>query len=138
MDWAVEEAALRGAVLQVVHCWSVPRLVGLVELGMSTSTEERSVFEEQAHKELDSIVDGALDRAVTRPEQVERTLLNCPPASGLITQGSVADLLVVGTRGHGGFKGLMLGSVSTQCLLHARCPVTVVPPSAASHAEAGS
>ena len=138
LDWAIEEAAVRGAVLQVVHCWSVPMLVGLVEIGLPTSAEERASFEELARKELDSIVDSAIDRAETRPAAVERTLLNCPAAPGLITQSSVADLLVVGSRGRGGFTHLRLGSVSTQCLLHARCPVAVVPPRAASEAEAGS
>lgn len=134
LNWAVAEAALRGAVLHVVHCWSVPRLVMLVEVGMSTSPEERAHFEAQARKELDSIVDGALGRAMTRPERVETMLLESPPAEGLITHSADADLLVVGTRGGGGFKGLLLGSVSTQCLLHARCPVAVVPPPSASDA----
>jgi nucleotide-binding universal stress UspA family protein len=48
------------------------------------------------------------------------------PAQALIGQGALADLLVVGSRGRGGFRGLVLGSVSMRCALHARCPVTVV------------
>jgi nucleotide-binding universal stress UspA family protein len=136
LDWAVAEAAVREAVLQVVHCWSVPRIVELAELGVSTSAEERSYFEEQARKELDRTVDGALGRAASRPPKVERTVLRCAPAAGLITQSAVADLLVVGSRGRGGFSGLLLGSVSTQCLLHARCPVAVVPPGTAPETKA--
>lgn len=50
------------------------------------------------------------------------------PAEALIDVAAEADLLVVGSRGRGGFSGLLLGSVSQQCVTHARCPVIVVPP----------
>jgi nucleotide-binding universal stress UspA family protein len=52
------------------------------------------------------------------------------PASALIEASDGADLLVVGSRGLGGFRGLLLGSVGHQCVLHARCPVVIIRPPA--------
>ena len=55
-------------------------------------------------------------------------------ADGLIRESAGADLLVIGSRGHGGFASMLLGSTSMQCVLHAPCPVTVVH-SPESHRE---
>ena len=64
---------------------------------------------------------------------VERTVIGDEhPSVALIQMAGDADLLVVGSRGLGGFKGLLLGSVSQQCVQHATCPVLVVRPRAAA------
>lgn len=74
----------------------------------------------------------ALDAAVAAVSAdevpVEGRLVQGHPASVLIDASAHADLLVVGSRGHGGFVGALLGSVSHRCVAHAACPVVVVPP----------
>jgi nucleotide-binding universal stress UspA family protein len=58
--------------------------------------------------------------------EVERRVVEGRPAAVLVDESQGADLLVVGSRGHGGFTGLLLGSVSQQCAHHAACPVVIV------------
>jgi nucleotide-binding universal stress UspA family protein len=57
---------------------------------------------------------------------VEHVAVEGQPAQVLVDEAEDAELLVVGSRGHGGFTGLLLGSVSQQCAHHARCPVVIV------------
>ena len=98
VDWAINEASLRGARLRLVAAWHIPLTVysgpGYVP------TVSRESFEELARETADVLVDEA----------------------------SSADMLVVGSRGHGGFAGLLLGSVSAQCAHHALCPLAIVRP----------
>ena len=58
---------------------------------------------------------------------IERRVVVGAPGAVLVAESREADLLVVGSRGHGGFAGLLLGSVSQQCAHHAACPVVIVP-----------
>jgi len=72
--------------------------------------------------------------------EVDALVTATPGPQALIDRSWDSELLVVGSRGHGGFRGLVLGSVSMQCVLHAHCPVTVVraePAPAAEAAHAG-
>ncbi len=83
----------------------------------------RRVAQDVVDNELDELGDEAAGIHVTRAV-VEGT-----PAPTLLEAAEGADLLVVGSRGRGGFTGLLLGSVSQQCALHAPCPLVIVPPS---------
>lgn len=59
---------------------------------------------------------------------VEQTVVRDHAAQALLDEAQEADLLVVGSHGHGGFAGALLGSVGQHCVLHAQCPVVVVRP----------
>ena len=130
LRWAVDEARLRDVALDVVTVWTypMPAFVGIpggyasIELGEDL---ERRAKEAQAE---------ALARTV--PEQagvvLEARVVKGQPAWALVDAAQDADMLVVGSRGLGGFRELLLGSVSQQCAHHAVCPVVIVrrPPSA--------
>jgi nucleotide-binding universal stress UspA family protein len=122
LAWALQEAELRQAELEVVHVWALP----LAE-GWNTEWQaDEAWYRERASEFLATVIaEGVTGRvsAVT-PTPVP---LECEgPAFGLLARAEGADLLVVGSRGRGGFTGLLLGSVSTQCVHHATCPVVVV------------
>lgn len=123
LRWALEEAQLRGAEVEAVHAWEVPvpalMLDGVVPpppdvdyVGEAREAVERSIKEAA----------GGGDPSV----KVKVSVPNGPPASSLVQASDGADLLVVGSRGRGGFAGLLLGSVSQQCAHHATCPVVIV------------
>ena len=80
---------------------------------------------------LDAAVDSVVDAATAAEIPVTREALRGHPADMLIAAAADAAMLVLGTRGRGGFLGLRLGSVSTHCVHHAPCPVVVVPPPSA-------
>jgi len=127
LTWALEEARLRGARLEVVHAWTLPWAEGFNREVAADATWYR----ESSMALLESIIEEAeatVAAAGGPPVAPVPTPVQCEgPAFGLLAQAEGADLLVVGSRGRGGFAGLLLGSVSTQCVHHAHCPVTVVP-----------
>jgi nucleotide-binding universal stress UspA family protein len=132
LRWAVAEARVRGAPLHVVHAWMVPLIdalpepwaVGAPSLGPSDD-EVHDHLEAAARNLLDACVDEA--RSAEPDVDVQGELVEGRPAGALLEAAGGADLLVVGSRGRGGFAGLLLGSVSAQCVHHAPCPVVVVP-----------
>ena len=90
---------------------------------MDRSRARPQTFEAAATSTLAS----ALSGVDTQGLEVHRVVRQGQPADVLVLEAGEDDLLVVGSRGLGGFRGLLLGSVSQQCTQHARCPVTVVP-----------
>lgn len=123
LRWAVEEARLRQSALDVVHAWHLPYVGGYP---YTASSFDPTPFEEAARRTLDSVVEGT--DATGLPAPIERILHLGDPATGVLETAKGADLVVVGSRGLGGFKGLVLGSVGHHVANHAPCPVVIIPP----------
>lgn len=123
--WAAEEAVLRKATLEAVFVWSTPHHV-LVDLAALPSQQE---LEAAARRTIDSILREE-ELAGRTDVEIESVVAEGSPASVLLDAALGAALLVVGSRGMGNIKGLMLGSVSLHCVTQAECPVVVVHASA--------
>ncbi|MFC6238057.1 universal stress protein [Longivirga aurantiaca] len=115
LRWAADHAVARGLSLEAVAVWEIPATFGWVG-------EEDLDPTEAARRGLESVVAEVVG---TTPE-VEITVARGHAALVLVEASERADLLVVGSRGMGGFAGLLLGSVSQHCVQHAHCPVVVV------------
>ncbi|MER6100226.1 universal stress protein [Streptomyces sp. NPDC001728] len=115
IDAAFEEAAVRGARLRALYVWHPPRF-GVVD-------EEAAV--QECRRLLSEVVAG---RTAAHPEvELHQEVVRGHPVQVLTKASEHALGLVVGTRGHGGFTGMLLGSVTQGVLHHAHCPVIVVP-----------
>lgn len=117
VEWAVDEARARGWTIRLVHSWEFPKPSPSPDGGLAPVD-----FEGVANRVLDEAAEAVPDDVT-----VEREVANDNPAQALIRCSQQAELVVVGSRGIGGFKGLLLGSVSSQVVNHAQCPVVVVP-----------
>jgi nucleotide-binding universal stress UspA family protein len=122
LTWAAAEAADHRADLVVMNVWEHT----LLPPAGSVSVSERYVPEptQRTADELLQIIKEELGE--DPPVLVQPHVKQGRPAEVLINESTNADLLVVGTRGHGGFAGLVLGSVSQHVAAYAKCPVTVV------------
>jgi nucleotide-binding universal stress UspA family protein len=125
LRFAFEEAKLRRATLRVVHAWQYG-YVGATGLEGAYPALGGDI------KELRDGAETALEETLrdlipeTGTVEIERRVVEGRPAVVLVDESQGTDLLVVGSRGHGGFTGLLLGSVSQQCAHHAPCPVVIV------------
>ncbi len=120
VKWAADEAKRRKSVLRIVYAGTRHDEVApawYASAGATMSAEQ-------------AVLDDAFALVVTRHASVvlEAELPHGPPARALIRASDLADLLVVGARGRGGFKELLLGSVSHRCIERAVCPVVVIRP----------
>ena len=125
LRFAYEEAALRQATLRAVHAWQFGHIgVTGLEGGLPVVGGDLRDFREAAAAALDQTLSEAIPDL--GDVHVERRAVEGSPAAVLAEESRAADLLVVGSRGHGGFAQLLLGSVSQQCAQHAACPVVIV------------
>jgi nucleotide-binding universal stress UspA family protein len=120
LDWGIHQAELTHASVLVVMAWHLPVAVGwtspIAPPPYSPDADAVSTME-------------AVLQPVRRDHPdviIESQVVEGHPAPVLIKASRGADLLVVGSRGHGEFAGMLLGSVSDHCVSHAACPVVVV------------
>jgi nucleotide-binding universal stress UspA family protein len=120
LEWAARQAELTGSILEVVTTWDWPVAFGAAFTAIP-SDYDPSV---DARKVLDDSLT-AVRKA--HPEvSIETIVAEGHPAPILVKASHGADILVVGSRGHGEFAGMMLGSVSEHCVTNAHCPVLVL------------
>lgn len=123
LRWAVGQARLAGAAVDAVIAWHFP--VGYGGFGYGTvPLIDNADFAGLAAKTLREAVEaaGVADTGVSVREHV----VEGNPARVLLDAAAGADLLVVGSRGYGGFTEMLLGSVGQHCVHHASCPVVVI------------
>ena len=117
LEWAVRQGALTGAVVEAVTAWHFPAAYGGYPIVAQTDWHANAqIIQDLAVKETLGDEASSLLRRVAQGH----------PVSVLLDAAAGADLLVVGSRGHGGFTGMLLGSVSEHVVAHAPCAVVVV------------
>jgi len=124
LEWAMKEAAIRQVPLTVL---TVHEAIRGYYSGMAVYPDDPARTEaarQAAQAETDKVLAG-LDGP--RPGSVTVTAVHGFPVEELINAGKDADILVLGSRGAGGFTRLMMGSVADQVTQHAQCPVLIVP-----------
>ena len=114
LQWAVDLARATGGEVTAIHAWHIPKAYVYADLLQARSDAERALAD-------------SVKLAAGQDVPVTGRFLAGGAAEVLVEASSDADVLVVGSRGLGGFAGLLLGSVSAQVVHHARCSVVVVP-----------
>lgn len=118
LAWAVGQAKLTGAVVEVVTAWEFPATYGYPMTSSEVSWDDLAW---QVAREAIAEVSGD-----TQPVQIICQVLEGNAARVLVKESAGADLLVVGSRGHGGFVEALLGSTGQHCVHYATCPVVVI------------
>jgi nucleotide-binding universal stress UspA family protein len=118
LRWAIEEGRLRDATVEALHAWQIPA-VGLPGVSPPYPENEFLAYETWVLEDAITAV-GGIDGSV------ERRVVKGHAANELVEASRRADLVVVGSHGHGGLAGTLLGSVSQRVVMHADCPVVVI------------
>lgn len=120
LQWAAEYGRRYEVPVQVLITWEIPPVYGYPEV---LGEKEYAGLEGRARDLLTTTVREALGEDAKVGERVERG----HPSEALVAASKDAGLLVVGSRGRGAFAGMLMGSVSQHCVVHAQCPVVVIP-----------
>jgi nucleotide-binding universal stress UspA family protein len=124
LEWAVNEAAVRNAPLTVLTVnQAVAGLWGRGPVEYPGDQDRTNQAREAAQKQTDSVIESA----GSRPPSVSVEAVNGFPVEELVRASAGKDMVVVSSRGAGGFKRLRVGSVANQLTQHAHCPVVVIP-----------
>ncbi len=126
LRWAIKEARHRGAFVDVVTAYTttyVPSSPDFNYLPLDPIDLEAEVKKMQ-----DTVINTVLETVDAEGVEIKRRMIRGRAADTLIAESVDAAMLVVGSRGRGGFRGLLLGSVSQQIAQHGSCPVVIVRP----------
>ena len=123
LTWAVRQAELTGASVEAVIAWHYPVTVAGLPFAPLQAVEGSDFGDFAA-----TVLRNAITETVPAdgPVKVSSSVREGNAAQVLLEAADGADLLVVGSRGHGGFTEALLGSVSQACVHHARCPVVII------------
>lgn len=123
LRFAAKEAALRATDLRIVAVWNVPAAY------YATGAVAPSMPIERFGESMQATAERQVEECLADYPDLKTHLIviEGTPSQVLVEKSERAEMLVVGSRGLGGFRGLMLGSVGQQCAHHANCPVVIVP-----------
>ena len=127
LDWAVSEAQLRDVPVHAVMTWQEPQFYGAAGIGALGMNPSEDMARKLSTATTRAVARLAQDASRGRNVVITSEAVEGPPAEALLLAAEDAAILVVGLRGHGGFAGVLLGSVSQHVVARARCPVVVVP-----------
>ena len=119
LRWAMRQAELTGAPLEIVSAWEWP-----VSWGWQPPIPPGYDPADEARRQLDKAISAVLTPGDAT--EARRTVIEGNPAPVLEALSKTADLIVIGSHGHGEFAGMLLGSVSQHCITHCHCPVVVI------------
>jgi nucleotide-binding universal stress UspA family protein len=128
LRWAAQQAELTNAPLQAITAWHFPIDFGTAWQIPATYGRSHDFSGVDFSEEAKRTLDGTIEEVLGKDPRVSVTpeLVSGHPAQVLIDASQQAGLLVLGASGHGGFVGMLLGSVTQHCVSHSACPVVVV------------